>query len=109
MTTDPVVSVSMWLDGDGSPGGVAEITRSDAVAYRFAFECALAAGDPLLINRLLAEMDETGGSRSPEVVQKAFVVLLTSVVRPALKALGEQADPLRAMFRNCADQFDSLI
>lgn len=108
-TADPVVGVTMLFSPDGTPEGVAEITRADAVAARFAFECALAADDPLLINRLIREIYETEDSESLLVMQKAFILMLTSVVRPALKTLGAQADSLREMFRHCADEFNSLI
>lgn len=99
---DAVVGVVM------TPDGVAEITRADALGYWFAFDCALASGDNDALMRLSKELDDAPDGTNPVVTQKAFAVLLSSVVRPALELLGPQAEPLLVMFRNCADEFKSM-
>lgn len=106
---DMVVGVTMLFDpADGSPEGVAEITRWDALGSRLAFELAQSGGDTARGAELIRQMCSEPDGDDPAVILKALIVLATSVVGPAMRALGEQADPLLKVFRSCADEFRSM-
>jgi len=107
MTTDDIVGVTLMFAPDGSPEGVTEVSRGTALACRTAFELALAADDPVLIARLLQELDASD-MNSAAVQREMCILLVTSVIRPCLQRLGSDAVPLREMFRHCADEFYSL-